>query len=301
MNVDFLVIAPVFFVVILGFISRNAGIVDKDFGKKLLQFAIAIPIAATAFLSISSLKPSHNDFLLPVLGFSFVLFMYFSSRLISRKFSLPKSQEGVFRISLMILNTAFVLIFAIPLLGDAGVQKVFLIDLGSAPLIFSLVYYVAAKNSPTSKASKSEIIRKVALFPPFLAAVAGLLVVLFSLSVPGIVTSLLSPVSAMSFPLLAFSTGIFLEPKFVNPKVIASSILIKMGFGLALALALSSVFGITGISKAVLLAVFASPVGFNTVAFSAKENLDVELAASIFFTSAFIGLFSVPFLLASGL
>lgn len=280
----------------MGFLSRKTGFVDKVFGKKLLDFTIFVPLAATAFLAISSLRISGSEILLPLSAFVFVGIMFVLARFLGKRLRLKHIQNAVFEISLMILNTAFVLIFAIPMLGPEGVQKVFLIELGSIPLVFSFVYAIAAKNSPgkDGKLSKKQLVEKVFTLPPFLASLVGLAFVLFQWATPAPLETILSPLSAMTFPLLALSTGIFLEPQLSHKKIIATSVFAKMVFGFALGWAYVSLFGITGLSRAVLLAVFSSPVGFNTVAYSAKEGLDVELAASLFFVSALIGLFTVP-------
>ncbi|MEM4255628.1 MAG: hypothetical protein QXR53_04875 [Candidatus Norongarragalinales archaeon] len=296
MNVDFSVIAPVFFLVLSGFALRKTGLIDADFGKKLLDFTLLIPIAASAFLSIAKLRVSAGDLLLPFSAFFFVGVMLVAGRVLSKALGLANVKAAVFRLSLLILNTAFVLIFAIPMLGPEGVQKVFLMVLGASPLIFSVVYAVAAESSPKNKGklSSEQLVRRILSLPPFFFSVFGLLFVLFQWDVPVWLSALLLPLDSMSFPLLAISTGIFLQPSFSNSRVIAVSVITKMGLGFALGLAFTWFFEITGVAKAVLLAVFSSPVGFNTVAYSAREDLDLELAASLFFVSALIGLFTVP-------
>ncbi len=297
LNVDLFIVAPIFFLVLIGFVSRKTGFMDKAFGKKMLDFTLFVPLAATAFLAISKLRLSGNDILLPTSSFVFVGVLYVLSRILGKQLRLPRVQDAVFRISLLILNTGFVLIFAIPMLGPEGVQKVFLIELGSIPVIFSLIYLIAAENSPKAQnhpLGMKGLLKKVFTLPPFLASIAGLAFVLMQLNVPDALVTVLTPLSATTFPLLAISTGIFLEPSFSHKKVIATSVIAKMGFGFVLGWVYCSLFAIDGLSRAVLLAAFSSPVGFNTVAYSARENLDVELAASLFFTSALIGLFTVP-------
>lgn len=294
LNADFTSVLPVFFIVLLGFLSRKYGFVDKEFGKKLLVFTLLIPISATAFLTLSQIRFSTQDLLLPFAAVFFIFFMFLYGSAASPKLGLKKPQDGVFRISLMILNTAFVLIFAIPMLGAEGAQKVFLIDVADAILIYSFVYYVALKSSSQSPKTSGEVLKKIFSFPPLLASLAGLAVALMRFNVPALAVSVLSPLNLLSFPLLAFSTGVFLELKSYDRKVLSFTVLSKMALGLALGIAFAWLFNMQGFAKLAVLACFSSPTGFNSVAFAAKEKLDVEMAASLFFVSAVIGLLLVP-------
>ena len=300
MNVDFFAVLPVFFLVFLGFLARRFGFADKEFAKKLLELTLVVAFPATAFLALSKLRLSSGQLFLPLAPFVFVAIMFVVGKFLGKKLGLKDVQLGVFKTSLMIINTAFVLIFAIQMLGTEGVQKVFLVDLTGGLLVMSFIYSVSVKSSPNASRNSLDLLKRVLLFPPFLASVAGIFFVLFNWTVPTQVVSLLSPLDKMSFPLLAFSTGVLLELKIRQPRVVFTSVLTKMAGGFLLGLAFVSIVGLQGLDKAVLLATFSSPVGFNTVAFAAREKLDVELAASLFFVSALIGLFLVPviFLLA---
>jgi predicted permease len=54
-----------------------------------------------------------------------------------------------------------------------------------------------------------------------------------------------------------------------------------MGVGLGIGIALSALFGLSGITKSVVIVCGALPIGFNTLIFANLENMDREFAATI--------------------
>jgi len=70
-----------------------------------------------------------------------------------------------------------------------------------------------------------------------------------------------------------------------------------MGVGLGIGIALSALFGLSGITKSVVIVCGALPIGFNTLIFANLENMDREFAATIVSISIFISLFYIPWLI----
>jgi hypothetical protein len=290
-------LGPVFFFVLLGALLHHLRIISRDMGRRLLDFTIVVPSTATAFLAVSQTHIAQGDILLPISAALFIAFMFVLGLEAARRMKLDRVHAGVLRIALMIPNTSFILIFAIPLLGTVGVQKIFLFELMSVPLLYSLVYAVAVRSRADFDGRDgwlSALLKKMLLFPPLLGSLAGVYVVLTSYHVPALVTTALTPIGYFTLPLLAFSTGTFLSGKIKMPKLVATAIAGKMVLGFILGIALCTLLGITGVAKIVVITASCAPVGFNVLAFSSREHLDEELAASMLFVSAAIGLVAVP-------
>ncbi|MEJ0100950.1 MAG: hypothetical protein WDO12_15095 [Pseudomonadota bacterium] len=69
---------------------------------------------------------------------------------------------------------------------------------------------------------------------------------------------------------------------------------LRMLVGLALGWVCVQVFGLTGLTRAVILLGAAAPIGFNAVVLADMEKLNRELAASAASISVLIGLVYAP-------
>jgi hypothetical protein len=68
----------------------------------------------------------------------------------------------------------------------------------------------------------------------------------------------------------------------------------RLGTSLLIGVGIIALFDLTGVERAVLLALCVAPVGFNTVTFASLENLDVRLATGTTSLSLIAGLVLVP-------
>jgi predicted permease len=98
-------------------------------------------------------------------------------------------------------------------------------------------------------------------------------------------------------PLVMLALGIYFSPRLVKWRLLVTVLLIRSGGGLVLALALSALFGLEGLTRSVLIICGAAPVGYNTLVFSSLATLDVEFAASLLSTSILLALLYVPALM----
>jgi len=78
-----------------------------------------------------------------------------------------------------------------------------------------------------------------------------------------------------------------------RPEVIVAVIL-RTGFGALLGLALAWLFQLHGTAAAIAIIGAAAPIGFTSVVLSAREGLDLDLAASAAAISVFLGSLWIP-------
>ena len=78
-----------------------------------------------------------------------------------------------------------------------------------------------------------------------------------------------------------------------RPEVIVA-VALRSLFGLAVGVVLVWLFGLTGSAAAIALIGAAAPIGFTAVVLSAREGLDLDLAASAAAISVFLGSMWIP-------
>jgi len=78
-----------------------------------------------------------------------------------------------------------------------------------------------------------------------------------------------------------------------RPEVIAAVVL-RTGLGALLGLALAWLFHLEGTGAAIAIIGAAAPIGFTSVVLSAREGLDLDLAASAAAISVFLGSLWIP-------
>jgi predicted permease len=77
-----------------------------------------------------------------------------------------------------------------------------------------------------------------------------------------------------------------------------TAVALRSALGGLAAWALGTLFGLTGTALSIATVAAAAPVGFSAVVLSAREDLDLEIAASAAAISVFAGCFWIPFAVA---
>jgi hypothetical protein len=179
-------------------------------------------------------------------------------------------------------NTAFVgLPMAEALLGREGLGVAVVVDqLGSFLVLATLATLVAARASAEVELRLGELLRRVGVFPPFLALVAAL--VLRPVAYPGWLEELLRRLGEMLTPLALFSVGFQLRLGDVRRR--AGTLALGLGYKLALAPGLIAllVWLLPGMApvvrEATVLQAAMAPMVSGAI-LAAEHELDAELAA----------------------
>jgi predicted permease len=78
---------------------------------------------------------------------------------------------------------------------------------------------------------------------------------------------------------------------------VLAAVVLRSGIGAALGFGLSLLFGLEGTAAAIAVIGAAAPIGFTAVVLSAREELDLDLAASAAAISVFLGSIWIPVVL----
>ncbi|UCH84595.1 MAG: AEC family transporter, partial [Candidatus Latescibacterota bacterium] len=137
----------------------------------------------------------------------------------------------------------------------------------------------------------------LAASPPLWALVAGLAMNAAGIGLHPHISHFLTSIGNLVVPLVMLALGIYFSPRLVKWRLLITVLVIRSGGGLVLALVLSALFGLDGLTRSVLVICGAAPVGYNTLVFSSLAKLDVEFAASLLSTSILFALLYVPALM----
>lgn len=292
----YLELLPIFFLIFIGILIRYFGVVKKTEAGLFLKLVFFVTMPALVLTNIPNTVISKDFVFLPIIPPIIGLILFIITGTVGKKLKLDAKTLGVFIISSLILNTAFIFPFVSMLYGQEGISKILIFDVGNAIMIFGFAYYQACKYGNTSL-SRKELLLKFLRAMPLWAILIAVVMNLTGLKLEGSLYTFAKITGDITIPLLLISVGIFFQPKLSYLKVSVIAIFIRMGLGMLLGLLLAHLFQLEGLTKKIAILATATPMGYNVLTFSSIENLNKEFAADLVSTSILIALFYVPFII----
>jgi predicted permease len=202
----------IFVCMLLGFLLKR----NKDFPvlsyKTLNQFVIYISLPAIALYYIPKLEIS-TKLLFPLgiawlgFGLSFVFFSAFG-----KLFGWSKKLTGCLIITAGLGNTSFVGFPVIEAVyGKQGLETAVIVDQPGSFVVVSTLAILVATLFSRGSASSNEILKKILLFPPFIAFVIALLLNILHLDFPTILQSVFQRLGSTVTPIALVAVGMQLE------------------------------------------------------------------------------------------
>ncbi|MCL9804971.1 AEC family transporter [Flavobacterium amniphilum] len=202
----------VFVCMFLGFFLRKNPAFPPLSYKTLNQFVIYISLPSIALYYIPKLEIS-TKLLFPLgiawLGFalSFVFFSVFG-----RLFNWSKKLTGCLIITAGLGNTSFV---GFPLVeavyGKEGLKTAIIVDQPGSFVVVSTLAILVATLFSRGKTSSSEILKKVLLFPPFIAFSFAVLLNCITMDFPEILQSVFQRLGSTVTPIALVAVGMQLD------------------------------------------------------------------------------------------
>ncbi len=289
---------PIILFILTGWAAKRLGILGKKQGEALVWLVFNVTLPATIFLALLQVELSKRLVFLPLSAVCIILANYPIARTVAKKLDLTKETTGTFVIATMIINMGF---FAYPLIklyyGSEGLARAAFFDLGHVLIVFTFVYFIAARFGREDYNTK-EAVRRFFSFPPIWALAIAIPVNAYGIGVSGIIITALRTLDWFTIPLVMLTLGIFLEFQLQRKVPLVTVVGLRMGLGLILGGLFSTIFGLEGLDKQVVIISSMMPIGVNSMVFSARENLDVEFAARAVSLSIVVGLIIVPFVIA---
>ena len=296
MGAAFEKIIPVVLVFLFGYLLKAGKILDKTDGETLLKVFFNVSVPALIFLSVSQMHLTLELLWLPVIAILIVLIMYGAAHCCGTLLRLDRPAFGSFLLSTLIMNVAFTYPFLLATGGEEGLALASLFDFGNTFIVWTFTYYLACKYG-TNSASPKVMLKKFASSPPLLSLVCAFVFNLSRVELPDVIAEFFKILGYMTTPLMMLALGIYFSPKISHKGAVFSSVFLRGGLGLALGFCLSHLTGLEGLPRLVVLVASCAPAGITSLVFSAMENLDQELAASIISYSVLADLILVPILL----
>lgn len=301
------IVAPIFGIVLLGWLAARLGAIDEAAarGLSLFAFNFAIPVMLVRTLSEAALPPQPDwRFVLAYFGGAFANFglaAFLARRLFGRKGAEP----AIFGITAAFSNTT---ILGIPLVleayGEPAAVPLSLILGFHSALLFTLTTVVAelgAGAEGSLRALLTNILKGLVTNPILWGIGAGLALNHLSLALPPILDRLAAMLGAAALPSALFALGANLS-RFRLMGSLREALLLaflKILAQPALIWALAAgPFALPPLSTAIAVTIGALPSGINAYLFAARYHAAVPEATSTILLSTVVSVATVGLLLS---
>jgi malate permease and related proteins len=246
----------------------------------LNSFIVHVSLPALTLLYIHSVKFSSTVFLIAlmawlVFGFSALFFYY-----LGRFLALPRATVGTLILLGGLGNTSF---FGLPMVeafyGKTGISTAIVADLLGSFFVLSILGISVAGIYAAERPSAFLIIKRIVVFPPFIALLLALL--LIPTNYPDWLTALLHRLGDTLAPLALLSVG--LQLRLGDFASVRRNVLLGLSFKLVLAplaiyLLYVQLLGVRGEAMQITIFEAAMPPMITAAIIAAEHHLDAKLA-----------------------
>ncbi len=297
---SFISIIPIFTVILLGFLGKKTGLLNKNFIKPANSVVFYFAIPSLLFLSISKANFSSTFRIMPILATLLALITMWAVAFAAGKLlKIPNSSLGTFLQASTHGNIGY---FALPVafytLGNggfilAGIIGSFLIIIQNVLSISSLSFF----NRLTEKRSSwLQPVVSIIKNPIIISSVVALLFSYQQWHIPVIIERTLKILSGMALPvaLLVIGSSLSLE-ELSHPKMVVAASFGKLVMLPAIGTLMIKFIGISShLSIAVVLILLAAPSATVTNTMALEMKGDEKLAAAAVTITTFLSIFTYP-------
>lgn len=199
---------PVFTLIMLGFFLRTFFFRGEEFWKPLEKITYYVLFPA---LLISTIAETHIDWplLMPVLAVTTASILTIAVLLLVLRPRIPTDGPGfssIFQGSIR-YNTFVGLSAAAPLYGNEGIAQLAVIVAFMVPLVNVLSVYVLSRYASQTPFSVAKVLSEILVNPLVLSSVAGIILSIASLPVPGFLAPTLAALNRASLPIGLITVG----------------------------------------------------------------------------------------------
>jgi len=233
------------FTFLLGYILQRFKVFSDDMPLALNRFVIFVSLPALILLELPKLTFSMEMFIPPFIAWIVMISSALLVLLLSRTMNFSRKIEGSLMLVSVLTNSSFV---GIPMitayLGENSLGYLIMYDqLGATLALGTYGTFVVVYYSHSGKIIPSHMLKKVLIFPPFVALVLAF--VFLGKSYPSMIQNTLHALASTIIPLALVAAGLqlklFLPKDEIKP--FAVSIGIKLIFAPIVAIIISAIFG----------------------------------------------------------
>jgi malate permease and related proteins len=278
---------------VVGVAARRMGWLGPPHTGKMLQLVMVVGLPALFIANVSRMPLHWQLAALPLSAIFVMLTTLVVALFAGRRLGLARPSLGAFIICGMSINASFMFPFVLAAWGQQAFAQLALFDLGNS-LIQSTVLYGTGAIYGGHAVGTRALMKRVLSFPPLWGLVVALAINISGHALPAVVTSTLGIIGRTILLLAILAVGIMFDLRLLRSVPVFVAMLLRVVFGFAIAALFVLLFGLTGMSRAVVLISSAAPIGFSVMVIANRESLDRELAASAASLSALLALVYVP-------
>ena len=283
-------VAALFF---CGVALRRFDWAGADHGRALLKFVFNVALPILIFGALAGVPLVREHALLPVTAICVSLAGWAAAAFVARRFGLPRTGEGAMVLCAMSLNNSMIYPFAALSLGVAAFSQLVMFDMGHAVLVWTVTTVVACRYGSHAD-DIPVLLRRTLGAPPLWVLVAALILNGAGAPIPHDFLHVVLVIGQTMMLLVPLSMGLLVSARGLRRPEVIAAVALRSLFGLAVGTLLVWTFGLSGSAAGIALIGAAAPIGFTSVVLSAREGLDLDLAASAAAISVFLGSLWIP-------
>jgi predicted permease len=283
-------VAAVFFV---GVVLRRAGWAGPVQGRWLLNFVFYVALPILIFGALAGVALEREHALLPLVALITTLVGWAAAAFLARRFKLSKTGEGAMSLCAMSMNIAMIYPFASLSLSAAAFSQLVMFDMGHCVMAWTFTTIVACRYGGHTD-DIPVLLRRSLAAPPLWVLFIALALNLGGVPLPRELLRVTLATGQGLVLLVPLAMGLLVSAAGLRRPEVITSVAQRSGLGGLVGLTLGWLFGLEGTAAGVAALAAAAPVGFTAVVLSAREGLDLELAASAAAISVFLGSLWLP-------
>jgi predicted permease len=166
-------------------------------------------------------------------------------------------------------------------------------DMGHALLVWTVTTVVACKYGGHAD-DIPVLLKRTLAAPPLLAMILALVSNLAGVPVPRPWLEGALFIGQLLILLVPLAMGLLVSARGMRRPEVIVAVVLRSGLGAILGLMFAWAFQLSGTAAAIAIIGAAAPIGFTAVVLSAREGLDLDLAASAAAISVFLGSVWIP-------
>lgn len=283
-------VASLFFV---GVAARRVGWAGERQGRALLTFVFNIGLPILIFGALSGVPLAREHALLPVAAIGISLAGWGAAAFVARRFALPRTGEGAMVLSAMSINNSMLYPFAALSLGATAFSQLVMFDMGHAVLVWTVTTVLACRYGGHAD-DIPVLLKRTLAAPPLWVLIIALLLNVSGAPIPREWLHFILLIGQTLILLVPLAMGLLVSARGLRRPEVVAAVALRSLFGAVIGFTLAHLFGFAGTAAAIALIGGAAPIGFTAVVLSAREGLDLDLAASAAAISVFLGTIWIP-------
>jgi len=196
-------------------------------------------------------------------------------------------------LSAMSINNSMLYPFAALSLGATAFSQLVMFDMGHAVLVWTVTTVLACRYGGHAD-DIPVLLKRTLAAPPLWVLIIALLLNVSGAPIPRDWLHFILMTGQTLILLVPLAMGLLVSARGLRRPEVVAAVALRSLFGAVVGFALAHLFGFAGTAAAIALIGGAAPIGFTAVVLSAREGLDLDLAASAAAISVFLGTIWIP-------